>query len=236
MSTSKAVSSEKDAVFEATSKLKEKKISLSCFDQVPQGTNMPLFQVPSSSVVDVFPGVSDSAKCDTQHKDQNMFLQCCLEDPLFAQQVQSPERLLRVRERVSAGQRGDPNRGQREGAVACSVSEPGFRVSVAGFNDDLVTGNCVLDEGIDGVRSVHGGCRRSGCAGTARATAGESGIDGLLEESESDFSKNLAESTAADECADSPGRVRSAHATAGESDEIVGSSVCLSWMEFPSLN
>ena len=44
----------KDAVFEATNKLKEKKDSLCCFGQVPQGTKMPLFQVPSSSVSDVF--------------------------------------------------------------------------------------------------------------------------------------------------------------------------------------
>ena len=40
----------KDAVFEATSKLNEKEVSLSCFGQVPQGTKMPLFQVPSSVV------------------------------------------------------------------------------------------------------------------------------------------------------------------------------------------
>ena len=40
----------------------------------------------------------------------------------------------------------------------------------------------------------------------------------MLEEAESDFTKNLAE------CAVSPGRVRSAHATAGESDKIIGSS------------
>ena len=60
-------------------------------------------------------------------------------------------------------------------------------------------------------------------------TAGERGTHGLLEESESDFSKNLAE------CAASPGRDRSAHATAGESDEIIGSSR-LSELEFPSLN
>ena len=92
-----------------------------------------------------------------------------------------------------------------------------------------------LRSGIDGVRSIRGGCHGSGCAGTARATAGESGIDGLLEEPESVFSKNLPESTAADECADSPGRVRSAHATAGESGEIIGSSR-LSELEFPSLN
>ena len=94
----------KDPVFEATSKLNEKKVSLSCFGQVPQGTKMPLFQVPSSSVVDVFPGVNDSAKGDTQHKDQSMFFQSCLEeDPLFAHQVQSLERMLRVRDRLASG-------------------------------------------------------------------------------------------------------------------------------------
>ena len=75
-------------------------------------------------------------------------------------------------------------------------------------------------------------------AETAHVTAVESErINGLLEGSESDFSKNLAESTAADESADSPGRVRSsaAHATAGESKGIVG-SFQLSESEFPSLN
>ena len=71
--------------------------------------------------------------------------------------------------------------------------------------------------------------------GLRRAIGGESGIEGLLGESESDFSRNLAESTAADECADSPGRVGSAHATAGESEEVIGSSR-LSESEFPSLN
>ena len=51
----------KDAVFEATSKLNEKEVSLSCFGQVPQGTKMLLFQVPSS-VVDGSPGGNDSAE------------------------------------------------------------------------------------------------------------------------------------------------------------------------------
>ena len=70
---------------------------------------MPLFQVPSSSLVDVFPGVSDSTKGDTQHKDQNMFFQCCLEeDPLFAHQVQSLERMVRVRDRLAVGMEVTP--------------------------------------------------------------------------------------------------------------------------------
>ena len=94
----------KGPVFEATSKLEEKKVSLDCFGQVPQGTKMPFFQVPSSSVVDVFTGVNDSTKGDTQHKDQNMFFKSCLEDdPLFAHQVQSLERMLRVRDKLASG-------------------------------------------------------------------------------------------------------------------------------------
>ena len=94
----------KEAVFEATDKLKEKKESLSCFGQAPQGTKMPLFQVPSSSVSDVFTGVNDSANGDTQHKDQNLFFKSCLEeDPLFAHQVQSLERMLRVRDKLATG-------------------------------------------------------------------------------------------------------------------------------------
>ena len=111
LQVNKAVSSKKDPVFEATSKLNGKKgrregllPSLCCFDHVPQGTKMHLFQVLSSSVVNVFPGANDSAMGDTQHKDQNTFFQCCLEeDPHFAHQVQSLERMLRVRDRLSSG-------------------------------------------------------------------------------------------------------------------------------------
>ena len=76
----------------------------------------------------------------------------------------------------------------------------------------------------DGCSSL-GRCGHSG-AETVLATAVENErVNGLLEGSESDFTKNFAESTAADESADSPGRVRSsaAHATAGESKGIVGS-------------
>ena len=65
---------------------------------------MPLFQVPSSSGSDVFTGVNDSANGDTQHKDQNLFFKSCLEeDPLFAHQVQSLERMLRVRDKLASG-------------------------------------------------------------------------------------------------------------------------------------
>ena len=124
--------------FEATSKLNEKKVSLSCFGQVPQGTKMPLFQVPSS-VVDDSPGGNDSAE---MFKLQNpLFQHAVKEDPHFATQVKSDPK------------GGSPSRCEREGAVA-SVSETEFCVS----------------EGIDDVRLVSG------------ATAGECGIDGLLEE------------------------------------------------------
>ena len=61
------------------------------------------------------------------------------------------------------------------------------------------------------------------------ATTTIAGDRGLLEKSESDFSKNLAE------CAASSGRSCSAHATAGESDGTIGFSR-LSELEFPSLN
>ena len=192
LQVSKAVSSQKDAVFEATSKLKEKKGSLSCFDRSPRAQRCSFFR-SFLRLLWTFFLVSTTRRSVTHStRIRTMFLQCCLEDPLFAHQVQSLERLLRVRERVSAGQRGgspsrcDPKRGQREGAVACSVSEPDFQLSVAGIKD-LSTGNCDLDERMDVVRSVHGVCRGSGRAGTARATAGESGIEGLLEESESSW-------------------------------------------------
>ena len=51
-----------------------------------------------------FTGDNDSTKGDTQHKDQNLFFKSCLEeDPLFAHQVQSLERMLRVREKLASG-------------------------------------------------------------------------------------------------------------------------------------
>ena len=78
----------------------------------------------------------------------------------------------------------------------------------------------------------------SGGAETAHVTAVEiKSINGLLEGPESDFSKNLAESTAADESAGSLGRVKSsaAHSTACESTRILG-SFQLPESEFPSLN
>ena len=103
----KAASSKKDPVFEATSKLNEKKgrtegqsTSLCCFDQVLQGTKVHLFQVPSSSVVDVFPGANDSAE---MFKLQNpLFQQALKEDPHFATQVKSLELMLRVHDRVAS--------------------------------------------------------------------------------------------------------------------------------------
>ena len=53
----------------------------------------------------------------------------------------------------------------------------------------------------------------------------------MLEVRESDFSEKAGSAVAATIA----GRARSAHATAGESDEIIGSSR-LSELEFPSLN
>merc|ERR1712136_434777 len=69
--------------------------------------------------------------------------------------------------------------------------------------DAFATNKRDLEEGIEGVRSALGVLRDYyGGAETAHATAGEStGIIGLLEVIESDFSKNLAEITAAEESA-----------------------------------
>ena len=80
-------------------------------------------------------------------------------------------------------------------ASSASVACKDPRVSSGGAETAHVSAvdTCDLDEVMDGVRSLHGVCRGSGRA--ARATAGDSGINGLLEELESDFSKNLAEST-----------------------------------------
>ena len=97
----------------------------------PKAQRCPFFQVPSSSVVDVFPGVSDSAKGDTQHKDQNMFFQCCLEeDPLFAHQVQSLERMLRVRERLASGAR---HSGCGNGGDACAAPVSRHALALADY-------------------------------------------------------------------------------------------------------
>merc|ERR1712136_529032 len=69
--------------------------------------------------------------------------------------------------------------------------------------DAFATNKRDLEDGIEGVRSALGVLREYyGGAETAHATAGESeGIIGLLEVIESDFSKNLAEITAAEESA-----------------------------------
>merc|ERR1712064_205416 len=69
--------------------------------------------------------------------------------------------------------------------------------------DAFATNKRDLEDGIEGVRSALGVLRdNNGGADTAHATAGESGgIIGLLEVIESDFSKNLAEITAAEESA-----------------------------------
>ena len=197
LQVNKAVSSKKDAVFEGS----------------PSHKDAP-FQVPSSSVVDDFPGVNDSVKGDTKHKDQNMFFQCCLEeDPLFAHQVQSLERMLRVRSSGRWSGSPSPLRPQvRSAGGGLLLSAPEFTVSAARspkFRDGMkATNKRDLDDGMDGVRSALGVRRGSGGAWTARETAGESEINGLLEVLESDFSKNLAESTATDESAAAPGQAR----------------------------
>ena len=69
--------------------------------------------------------------------------------------------------------------------------------------DAFATNKCDLEDWIEGVRSALGVLRdNNGGADTAHATAGESGgIIGLREVVESDFSKNLAEITAAEESA-----------------------------------
>ena len=94
-------------------------------------------------------------------------------------------------------------KGTISGGAAASVACKDPHVSSGGAETEHVSAvdTCDLDEGVDDVCSLHGDCRESGCVGTARATAGEKGINGLLEVTESDFSKNLAESTATEEFA-----------------------------------
>ena len=172
LQVNKAVFCKKDPVFEATSKLKEKKGSLCCFDQVPQGTKMPLFQVPSSSVVDVFPTTLRRVTHSTR-------IRTCSSNVVWKKTLSLPIR--------SSLWSACYECGQREGAVACSVSAPEFMVSAArspkfrdGRKDALATNKRDLDDGMDGVRSALGVRRGSGGAWTARETAGESDINGLL--------------------------------------------------------
>ena len=112
---------------------------------------------------------------------------------------------------------------------ACAVERAlGKSSKLSSFEND---GGLV--DGVEGDVCSSLGRRGHSGAETVLAIAVENErINGLLEGSESDFSKNLA-----DESADSPGRVRSsaAHATAGESKGIVG-SFQPSESEFPSLN
>ena len=112
---------------------------------------------------------------------------------------------------------------------ACAVERAlGKSSKLSSFEND---GGLV--DGVEGdVCSSLGRRGHSGAETVLAIAVEDERINGLLEGSESDFSKNLA-----DESADSPGRVRSsaAHATAGESKGIVG-SFQPSESEFPSLN
>ena len=195
----------RDAVFEATNKLKEKKDSLSCFGQVPQGTKMPLFQVPSSSVSDVFTGDNDSTKGDTQHKDQNLFFKSCLEeDPLFAHQVQSLERMLRVREKLASG--------VLPGTIfagSTSAVEPDSHDVVSEVSAGSSAAGLVLHDLEGSVYVPNGALVRSALAGGSLHD-----LDGFLPENNGALVMRSCDALTE---GDVP-----AHATAGDSEEIIG--------------
>ena len=117
-------------------------------------------------------------------------------------------------------------------ASSASVACKDPRVSSGGAETAHVSAvdTCDLDEGMDDVRSLHGD---SGRAGTARATAGEKGIIGLLEEPESVCSKDLAESTATDKCA-RPGhnsRIHCGVIRLSSNSSGVSSHACVSYLD-----
>ena len=182
-------------------------------------------------------------------------------DPAFALAVSSLERCLKVRERVGSsfivGRPGKPPGSGSLGAAGCKNELKGlvsdslevtrdcavtdFKGTISGGSaasvacKDLHVSSQVAEPGpgSDDVCSLHGDCRESGRAGTARATAGEKGINGLLEEPESDFSKNLAESTATDECA-RPGHNSRFHCGVtrlSSNSSGVSSHACVSYLD-----
>ena len=199
---------------------------------------MPLFLVPSSSVVDVFPGVNDLAKGVTHSTrirtcSSNVVwktLSLPIRSSLWSACYAFVTEYLQVNG-VEAPPRCDPKRGQREGArlLALCLSQIS-RWSDASIKDDLATNNCDLARFLESAVDLDVLGLRVRPQVRVESMA-------CLRSLSPDFSKNLAESTATDQSADSPGRVRSssAHATAGESEEIIGSSR-LSESDFPSLN
>ena len=124
------------------------------------------------------------------------------------------------------------------GVVRCAATVTASSAFVACKDPRVSSGEAetahVTAVGMHGVRSVLGVRRGSGRAGTARVTAGESGISGLLEGPESDFSKNLAESTAADECA-RPGQNSRFHCgvtrLSSSNSSGVSSHACVSYLD-----
>ena len=141
-------------------------------------------------------------------------------DPTFALAVSSLERCLRVRERVGSSLiSGRPGKPPGSGGIDTAVCETVFkgpvsdaapvevvRLGKSSKLSSLENDGGLLDDVEGDVCSSLGRRGHSG-AETVLAIAVESDrINGLLEGSESDFSKNLAVSTTADESAVSPCR------------------------------
>ena len=168
-----------------------------------------------------------------------LFQHASKEDLHFATQVKSLELMLRVRDRVADRKGGSPSRCEREGAVA-SVFETEFCVSEGIDDVRLVSGATAGECGIDGLLEESESGFSKILAESARSTACESGIVGFLQESESDFLKNLAGSAVSrSAAAGHRGALRrsglAAHATASESDRIIG-MLEVTESDFPSLS
>ena len=168
-------------------------------------------------------------------KLQNPLFQHALkEDPHFATQVKSLELMLRVRDRVADRRGGSPSRCERE-AVA-SVSETEFCVS-EGIDDVRLVSSATAGEcGIVGLLEESESGFSKILSESARSTAGESGMVGLLPESESDFLKNLAGCAVSRSAAvDHRGALRRSGLAASQSDRIIGMLEVIE-SDFPSLS
>ena len=182
-------------------------------------------------------------------------------DPAFALAVSSLERCLMVRERVGSslivGRPGKPPGSGSFDAAVCEKESKGLvSDSVEVMRDRRETdfkgkfscgssGACVArgsamvtnlhatageNEGITGLLEVTESRRFT----NLHETAGENGIIGLLEEPESACSKNLAESTATDECA-RPGQNSRIHCgvtrLSSSNSSGVSSHACVSYLD-----
>ena len=160
-------------------------------------------------------------------------------DPCFLKQVKSLELMLRVRDRVADRKGGSPSRCEREGA-APSVSETEFCVSEGIDGVRLVSGATTGECGIDGLLESAVLKNLAGCAvSSGRSTRGPlvrpAPVAGF--EDVSVFKQNAGVASSSVRRAPVVGALRrsgpSAHATASESDRVIG-LLEVTESEFPS--